>query len=182
MAGLLAACGTDFVEPAAAGVRVETPTPQATVFRVIPVTPVATATPPPLAVGPDGSVQRLFPAEIDPSRTGAGLPSDVVISFWTEYLSDTRLIVADSRIDAHLCADGSLLPGSASSIVPAGAWGLRPASGEWYEVILGSENRSGRISGFTTLSRAGASTVALNDGVAVVSVTDSDLCADLGGF
>lgn len=177
---LFVACGTDFVEPASVGSRAGTPVAEATVFRVIKVTPVATPTPLPPAIGPDGSIQRPFPAEIDPSRTGAGLPPDATMGFWSEYLGDTRLVVEDRLVDVHLCADGTLFPGSPSTFVNAGTWGLRPTSGEWYEVIVGREFRAGRISGFVTLSRIGAATVAINDRLAVVSVTDSDLCGEIG--
>ena len=78
-------------------------------------------------------------------------------------------LISPHRRDVHLCADGTLFPGSPSTFVNAGTWGLRPTSGEWYEVILGREFRAGRISGFVTLSRIGATTAAINDGVAVVS-------------
>lgn len=176
---LFAACGTDFVEPGPVATRSNTPVSQPTVFRVIAVTPVATPSPIPTAVGPDGGVQRQFPPEIHPAR--AALPADDVLGSWTEYLVDSRLIVEGRPIDVHVCSDGSLVPGSPSTIVSAGTWGLRPASGEWYEVILGREFRAGRISGFVTLSRIGEATVALNDGIAVVSVTDSDLCGQVGG-
>lgn len=179
---MLAACGTDFVDTAPVGARSETPVPQATVFRVIQVTPVATATPLPPAIGPDGKVQKRFPAEIDPSRTGVGLPEDATMGFWADYLSDTRLVVEGRLVDVHLCGDGTLIPGSASTFVNAGTWGLRPTSGEWYEVILGREFRAGRISGFAVLSRIGAATVAINESLAVVSVTDSDLCGEIGGL
>lgn len=177
---LLAACGTDFVEPGEVGAASDAPVPQATVFRVIKVTPVATPTPLPPAIGPDGSIQKPYPAEIDPERAGAGLPLDAVMGFWTQYLSDSRLVVEDRLVDVHLCSDGTLFPGSPSTFVNAGTWGLRPTSGEWYEVILGREFRAGRISGFVTLSRIGAVTAAINDGIDVVSVTDSDLCGEIG--
>lgn len=177
---LFVACGTDFVEPAAVGTRPDTPVPQATVFRVIQVTPVATSTALPPAIGPDGQVQKPFPSEIDPGRSGAGLPSDAALGFWSEYLSDTRLVLEDRMLDVHICRDGTLLPGSQSTFVNGGNWGLRATSGEWYEVILGREFRAGRISGFVTLSRIGAATVAINDRLAVVSVTDSDVCGDIG--
>ncbi len=179
---LLTACGTDFVEPDAVGARTDTPVPQATVFRVIKVTPVATATPLPPAIGPDGQIQKPFPPEIDPERAGVGLPGDATMGFWADYLADTRLVVDGQLVDVHLCADGTLFPGSPSTFVNAGTWGLRPTAGEWYEVILGREFRAGRVSGFVTLSRIGSSTVAINEGIAVVSVTDSDLCGELEGF
>ncbi len=179
---LLMACGTDFAEPAAVGARSNTPVAEATVYRVIQVTPQPTPTPLPTAIGPDGSQQRLFPSEIDPSRAGRGLPPDAVTGFWTEYLSDSRLIVEGSLIDVHICADGTLIPGSPSTIVAAGTWGLRSAGAEWYEVIFGREFRAGRISGLVHLSRVGAATVNKMDGLAVVSVTDSDLCGTLEGF
>ncbi len=174
------ACGTDFVEPAPVGARSDTPVAQATVFRVIEVTPIATPTELPPAIGPDGAIQRPFPSEIDPSRSGTGLPPDAVMGFWSEYLADARLVVEDRLVDVHICANGTLIPGTPSTFVNAGTWGLRPTSGEWYEVILGREFRAGRISGFVTLSRIGGATVAINDHLAVVSVTDSDLCDEIG--
>ena len=99
VAALVTGCGTDFVEPVPVGVRVETPPPVATVLRVIPVAPLPTATTLPPAVGPDGSVQRPFPPEIDPGRTTTLLLADDVIDSWRAYLSDARLIIADQRID-----------------------------------------------------------------------------------
>ncbi len=177
---ILSACGTDFVEPQPVGARADTPVAQATVFRVIQVTPIATSTPLPPAIGPDGKVQKPFPPELDPDRSGDGLPRDAVMGLWAEYLADTRVVVDGRLVDVHICADGTLLPGSPSTFVNAGTWGLRPTSGEWYEVILGREFRAGRISGFATLSRIGASTVAINDGISVVSVTESDLCGEIG--
>jgi hypothetical protein len=179
---LLLACGTDFVEPAPVAATADKPVLKATVFRVIPVAPQATLTPLPAVVGPIGSTQRPFPAEIDPSRTSTQLVSDDVIDFWTEYLSDTRLIVDGRPVDIHICADGRLLPGAPSTVFAAGTWGFEPPAGDWYEVILGREFRRGRISGIVTLSRVGASTVAVDEGLNVVSVTDSDLCAAIGGF
>ena len=173
---LLAGCGTDFVEPAPISARPDTPVPNAPVFRIIPATPVATATPLPTAVGPVGSVQRPFPALIDPGRSSTPLASHNVINLWTEYLRDARMIVAGRNIDIHICADGRLIPGSASSIITGGTWGFTASSGEWNEVVFGREFRRGRISGIVTLSRLGASTAAVNDGLSVVSVTDSDLC------
>ncbi len=175
------ACGTDFVEPAPVGARMETPTAQATVFRVIPVTPVATPTPLPPAIGPNGEVQRPFPPEIDPGQRGPGLPQDAVLAFWSDYLADTRLIVENQKVDVHICKDGTLFPGSSSTFVNAGTWGLRPSAREWFEVILGREFRAGRISGFANLSRVGESTVSRGQGASidVVSVTDSDLCGTL---
>ena len=142
---MFVACGTDFVEPAPVGARSNTPVAQATVFRVLPVTPIATPSPLPPAIGPDGSIQRPFPSEIDPSRPGSGLPADAVMAFWAEYLADTRLIVEGRLVDVHLCGNRTLLPGSPSTFVNAGTWGLRPTSGEWYEVILGREFRAGLI-------------------------------------
>lgn len=180
LAALVTGCGTDFAEPAPVSVRVETPPPVATVLRVIPVAPLPTATTLPPVVGPDGSVQRPFPPEIDPGQTSVLLIARDVIDSWRAYLSDARLIVADRRIDVHICADGRLIPASPLSVIGAGRWGFLPSVGEWHEVILGREFRRGRISGIVTLSRVGASTVALNDGVAVVSVTDSELCDDNG--
>ena len=177
---VLSGCGTDFEDPRPVGASADTPVPEATVFRVIQVTPVATPTPLPPAIGPDGAIQKPFPPEIDPSRSGRGLPSDAVMAFWREYLGDTRLIVEGRLVDVHLCSDGTLYPGSPSTFVNAGTWGLRETSGEWYEVIVGREFRAGRISGFATLSRIGQATVALNDGVAVASVTESDLCGTIG--
>lgn len=181
---LTVACGTDFVDPEPVGARADTPEPEATVFRVIPVTPMPTATPLPPAEGPDGLAQRPFPSEIDPTKRGPGLPQDAVLAFWAEYLSDSRLIIEgreDRKVDVHICADGTLFPGSASTFVTAGTWGLRGSSREWFEVIVGREFRAGRISGFANLSRNGTNTVALNEGnaVNVVSVTDSDLCGTL---
>ncbi len=102
------------------------------------------------------------------------------MGIWAEYLADSRLIVEGRLVDVHLCGDGTLFPGSTSTFVNAGTWGLRPSSAEWYEVILGREFRPGRISGFATLSRVGNATVSKNDGLAVVSVTDSDLCGEIG--
>jgi len=103
------------------------------------------------------------------------------MAFWSDYLSGSRVIIEEIRVDVHLCEDGTLLPGSASTIVNGGTWGLRATSGEWYEVILGREFRAGRISGFATLSRIGEATVAKGDSIAVASVTDSDLCNSPGG-
>ena len=182
VAGLIAACGTDFVEPAPVGARADTPAPQATVFRVISVTPVATPTPLPAAVGPDGSVQRLFPAEIDPDRAVTGQSSADVINYWKEYLSGARLIVAARGIDIHLCADGDLIPSTPATGTATDSWGFRSSTGEWYEVILGRELQRSRISGIVTLSRVGESTVALDGDLNVVSVTDSELCANTGGL
>lgn len=182
LAGTVAACGTDFTEPPRVGARPETPDPQPTVFQVIEVTPQPSPTPLPTPEGPDGAAQRPFPSEIDPSRAGAGLPDDAVMGFWREYLTDTRVIVEGKLVDVHLCADGSLVPGSPSTFINAGTWALRPSNGEWYEVVLGREFRAGRISGFAQLSRIGGTTVDRNDGISVVSVTDSDFCADTGGL
>jgi hypothetical protein len=181
---IFVACGTDFVEPEPVAARADTPVPQATVFRVIPATPVATPTALPTAVSPDGSAQRMFPAELNPERRSTGLPTDEVFSYWKEYLDDTRLVVAGTTIDVHLCADGRLVPASDSTTVSEGKWGFRSSPGEWYEVILSRESRPGRLRGFVMLSRAGESTVAFDEDqgsvLNVVSVTDSKLCASSG--
>ncbi len=176
----LSACGTDFAEPEPVAAISDTPVPQATVFRVLPVTPVATSTPLPPPIGIDGKVQKEFPSQIDPSRSSVSLPPDAVLGFWAGYLSNTRLIVEGQPVDVHLCEDRTLFPGSPSTFVNAGTWALRPGRDEAYEVTLGREWQGRRISGFVHLSRVGGQTVATNDGLHIVSVTESDLCDELG--
>jgi hypothetical protein len=181
-AAVLAACGTDFSSrQPVADAGDATPLPEATVYRVIPVTPMPSATPLPTAVGPAGAPQRPFPSEIDASRSGHGLPGEAVISLWTNYLNGARVIVEGKDIDLNLCADGTLIPQSPLSVISGGTWGLRSTNGEWYEVMLGREFSRGRLSGIVTLSRIGDSTVALGDRPSVVSVTDSQLCVEVMG-
>lgn len=183
VSGLGVACGTDFVEPPPIAAQVETPTPVATVLRVIPVTPVPTPTPLATAVGPDGAAQRDFPAEIDPANGGNGLPVDAVMGYWREYLADARVIVEGRPVDLHTCMNGDMIFTSQFNGEREVRWGLRPTNDEWFEVYLGTEFRPGRVSALVRLSRVGGSTVAIaEDGTpGVVSVTDSDLCTETGG-
>ncbi len=87
--------------------------------------------------------EREYPAAIEPDAER--LPSDIVASLWTDYLSDTRII--DDRRDtvALLCGDGTgfatVLGGWNVPPAPSGDDGMtwnveRDRGGRWYEAIL----------------------------------------------
>lgn len=185
LAAVIVACGTDFPDaPGAQAVSSPTPRAEPTIFRTIPVTPAPTSTPIPLIEGElySAADQRQFPEEIESAGSKTPLPGDTVVRFWADYLANAHVVVEERSIDMHLCEDGRIIPVTQvtdDGQVQRGAWGVRPAGGitaEWFEVALGREFGRGRLATIVVLSRNGGRTVAIDDGITLVSITDSDLC------
>ena len=180
-AAVVTGCGSDnFAAPVQA--RPDTgasPTalPEATVLRVIAVTPVPTATPTATPSDPlFQQPQKPFPDALDASNGATRLPDEAVIGIWTEYLGDTRLRIEGFNIDVHLCADGTMKPASDANFVPQGMWTVRSSRGRWYEVMLARQGGNSRNSGIVLLSRSEGNTVAVSQRVIPAFVTDSDVC------